>query len=151
SSSRLHLAEMFWGRLVDVHAVDAQGRVEPVPAFRDFVIDENVQTNAGDYRLETSAITQRTRLVILRERHAADDGTGTFSDLLRAAERNLAPVRPASADGSAALVSFVARNATLVLRFDDALDDGEEARRDLTETVRTLVGYPPRLVFGARE
>src|SRR5262249_41060487 len=73
------------------------------------------------------------------------------SDLLRAAERNLAPVRPASDDGSAALVSFVARNATLVLRFDDALDDGEEARRDLTETVRTLVGYPPRLVFGARE
>src|SRR5262245_37514445 len=38
SATRLHLVEMSWGRLVDVHALDGGGKVDPEPAFRDLVI-----------------------------------------------------------------------------------------------------------------
>ncbi|MCA9907730.1 MAG: hypothetical protein KC519_03710, partial [Anaerolineae bacterium] len=48
---------------------------------------------------------------------------------------------------------LIARNATLVLRFDDLLDDGALAEALLPETVKVLGDYPPqtplepRLVF----
>lgn len=147
---RLRLVEVLAGRLVDVHALDASGAVEREPAFRDLVVAETVTSDAGNYRLETNAVTRRTRLVVLRNRAAPDTGSGSFTSLVTAAQRHLAPVLAAHDDGSAALVPLVARNATLVLRFDDALDDDEEARRALPETVRLLVGEPARTPFGAR-
>jgi hypothetical protein len=151
SSSRVHLAEAFWARLVDVHDVDALRRVNPVPRFRDFAINENVQSDGSGYRLETNPITQRTRLVILREAGAPDTGLGTFESLLRAAASGLPPILPKHDDGSTGdQYSFVARNGAVVLRFDDLLDDDLEALQDLPETVRVLAGYPPETPFPAR-
>ncbi|MSR62529.1 MAG: hypothetical protein EXS08_08795 [Planctomycetes bacterium] len=147
----LHLIEMNWGRLVDVYALDAAGAVEREPAFRDLVIAESVQSEPERYRLETNPNTQQTRLVVLRARGASDTGRGNFESLLRFATSNLAPVRPRGDKGPDPLLSFVARNATLVLRFDDALDDGPQAVRALPETVRVLSGEPPELPFAARE
>jgi hypothetical protein len=151
-ATRLHLSELFWARLVEVHDVDAQGRVNVVPIFPDFAINENIQSDASNYRLETNPITQKTRLVILRQRGAPDvNGLGTFDTLLRRAAEGLPPITPRNEDGSTgAQYSLVARNATIVLRFDDVLDDDEEALENLAETVRVKVGYPPETPFPAR-
>jgi hypothetical protein len=150
NATRLRLVELQAGRLVDVYALDEAGEVEREPAFRELVIAESVQSDAGNYRLETSAITRQTRLVVLRQRHAPDDGRGTFASLVAATQRDLAPVFARPDDGSAALLSLVARNATLVLRFDDVLRDDAAAARALSETVRLLVGQPPSVPFAAR-
>lgn len=142
STTRLRLAEMFWGRLVDVHDVDANGLVNPEPAFRDFVISENVQSDGGSYLLDTNPITQRTQLVILRRRGFPDTGTGTFDSLLRQAARGLAPVL-SKGFVSAPPFSLVARNAALVLRFDDCLDDDDDALAALlgdSPTIQVEVG-----------
>src|SRR5262245_4253143 len=81
-ASRLHLLESQWGRLVDVHGLLEDDSVDPIPVYREMLIDEAIQTDALDYRLETNAITQRTRLVILRRRGEPDTGQGTFGSLL---------------------------------------------------------------------
>src|SRR6185503_16451252 len=129
-ATRLHFAEMFWARLVDVHDIDDQGRVNLEPIFRDFAINENIQTNE-DYRVETNPITQRTRLVILRRRGAPDTGNGTFDSKLRFAAEGLPAIAPKNPDGSNGdQYPLVTRNSALVLRFDDVLDDSPEAQLD---------------------
>jgi hypothetical protein len=149
SATRLHLAEMLWGRLVDVHDVDAAGNPSSAPIYRDLVVHENVRTD-GDYLLDTNPVTQRTRLVVRRSQGVPGaGGSATFAELLREAEQGLAPIRPRDEDGPG-VFSLVARNAALVLRFDDLLEDGEEARAALAETVRLLSGYPPLVPFSAR-
>ncbi len=150
-ATRLHLVEVFWGRLVDVHDVDANGVQQLQPVFRDFTINENVQSDGSNYRIETNPITQKTRLVILRQRGAPDTGSGTFDSLLSQASQGLPPITPKNDDGtSPGPFSFAARNSTLMLRFDDVLSDDEEAELNLVETVRVLTGYPPRTPFSAR-
>ena len=152
SASRLHLSQMFWARLVDVHDLDAQGRTNLEPAFRDFAINENIQSDGTNYRLETNPITQKARLTILRQRSDPDSGFGTFDSLLRFAADGLPAVIPKNDDGTASEpFSFVARNAALVLVFDDLLSDDEEGERNLIETVRLRTGYPPVTPFAARE
>jgi hypothetical protein len=142
---------MFWARLVDVHDQDAQGVHLASPLYRDFPISESVQTDAFRYQLSTNPITQRTRLVIRKTHGARDDGTGTFDQLLVEAQRDLAPVTPKNDDGSASgPFSLVARNAALVLRFDDLLQDDLDDLIALPEDVRLLVGYPPVTPFEAR-
>src|SRR5688572_23825522 len=149
--SRIHLLECAWGRLVDVHAIDARGEVVPLPAFEDMLVNESLQSDGVDYRLETNALTQRTRLVILRERNVPDTGTDTFLELLTAARVNLAPILPKPDDGSVGgPFSLVVRNACLSLRFDDLLEDDEDARLALGESVRLVTGYPPSQPFVAR-
>jgi len=149
SASRLHLVEMVQGRLVDVHALEADGSVDLEPAFRDLLVRESVQSNGLDYRLEVNPITQRTRLVVLRERGAPDTGSGTFDSLLRQARSDLLPVLASPEDGTG-VVSLVPRNACLSLRFDDLLADGEDEAVELVDTLRVLTGYPPRAPFLAR-
>lgn len=150
-ATRIHLAEMFWARLVDVHDVDAQGNPSLDPVFRDFTISENVNSDSLNYRLDTNPITQKTRLVVLRQRGVPDAGLGTFESLLRSASLGLPPILPKNDDGSNGdQYSFVARNATIVMRFDDLLDDREEAQRNISETIRILAGYPPITPFSAR-
>ncbi len=142
--SRLHLVEITWGRLVDIHAVDALGAVLPDPVFRDFVVNENVQTDTDRYLLETNPITQKTRLVVRRTPGAPDVGAGTFESLLVAAALGRPGILPKSdAPTESPPFSFVVRNGCLVLHFDDLLEDGEEAVLDLPQTVRVLTGYPP--------
>ncbi len=145
-AGELRIEEVTWGRLVDIHDVD--GRREPVPApvLTDVVVNENILSDGVDYLLETNAITHRTRLVILQMRDA-----GAFEELLRRATASLPPVVPKNDDGtSSEPFSLVARNAALLVRFDDLLDDGEAAREELIESVRVRTGYPPRTPFSAR-
>ena len=115
NATRLHVVEMTWGRLVDVHDVDEHGRVNGEPLFRDFVIRETVQTDATGYLLETNAISEKTRLVVRRPKDAPDDGSGTFASLLADAARPLPAILPKPADGSARLpLSMIPRNACIV-------------------------------------
>ncbi len=149
--SRLRIAELFWGRLVDVHDVDAFGNLNAAPVFRDFVINENIQSDFSRYRLETNPITQRVRLVILRTLGAPNTGSGTFASLARQASSNLPPVTPKNDNGSSPEpFSFMARNAALVIRFDDMLDDSSAAALHLAQDVKVQTGYPPVLPFTSR-
>jgi hypothetical protein len=151
SASRVRLLEIGWGRLVDVHDIDAQGVASPVPVLRDFVIGEGVVSDGSDLLLETNPVTHDSRLIVLRPRDAPDTGSGSFTSILLRAGAVLSPVLPKHDDGSSSPpFSFVARNATLVLHFDDLLEDGLAARQVLTETVRLTTGYPPTVPQMAR-
>ena len=150
-ASRLTLLEISWGRLVDVHALDATGEPTIEPVLREFVINENTLDAPGRWRLETSPLSQKTRLVVLRELGATDRGDGTFQQLVVEAAANLPGVRPKSDRPDEPLpFSVVARNATLVLRFDDLLADGPGRAAELAQEVRILTGYPPSIPVEAR-
>ncbi|NOT31425.1 MAG: hypothetical protein HOP15_13340 [Planctomycetes bacterium] len=146
SASALHVAEMFWGRLVDVHDVKASGAENPEPCFRDFVVNPGVLSSGVDYTLVTGTITQKTRLIV-----HAKKGSERFETLLRAAVQNLPWIAPKHDDGSSAPpFSVVPRNACLVVHLDDCLDDDASATQSLPETVRIRAGTPARSPFGAR-
>ncbi|HEX6886045.1 MAG TPA: Ig-like domain-containing protein [Planctomycetota bacterium] len=148
-ASRVRLLEVAYGRLVDVHDVDEQGTPSVLPVLRDVAIGEHVLSNGAGLVLETSPITGRTRLVVERPRAAPDEGQGTFVTLLAEATRALGPVVPRGGSGVQP-VSLVPRNAVLVLRFDDLLEDGPEAREGLRALVRLVGGYPPDVPLPAR-
>jgi hypothetical protein len=143
-ATRVRLLEVGWGRLVDVHDVDAEGRPSATPVLRDVVVGEDVLSDGETRTLETHPVTHETRL-ILHKTQGVDDGSGlTFEELLLRATSTLAPLRPKHDDGSASLpVSLVARNGALLLRFDDLLADGPELERVIFEVVRLRTGYPP--------
>jgi len=150
-ATRLRLVEAFWGRLVDVHDLDATGLPGVAPIFTDLVISENQLSDGQNYVLETNPITQISRLVIQRSRGAPDLGAGTFDSLLRAVTANLPAVIPKNDDGtSAEPFSVVPRNATITLRFDDALRDDPKAAVQLSQTLLVRTGYPPSTPFSAR-
>jgi hypothetical protein len=150
-ATRLRLLEIGWGRLVDVHDVDATGQASPTPILRDVVIGESVLSDGDTMTLETHPVTHATRL-ILKKTHGVDDGSGvTFESLLARATGALAPLLPKAADGTASLpVSVVARDAALLLRFDDLLADGPELASAIFEFVRLATGYPPTTPSPAR-
>jgi hypothetical protein len=144
-AQRLLLEEITWGRLVDVHALEPDGSVAPRPLLRDLVVNENIQTDEHTFRLEFDAVTDRTRLVVMRVPGEVDDGSGTFESLVRSATHDLPPVLPRSdAPQTPPPFSYVPRNAALSLRFNDLLDDGSAALQELAGTVRVASGYPPQ-------
>ena len=152
-ADNLHLSEVLWGRLVDVHEADASGnRVDP-PVFEDFVIHPNVLTDNTRFVLDRNLVTQRERLVILNP-HGPDPADPSpdedkFLTLLDEASNPLPLVADKHDDGSASPpFTTVPRNACMVLRFDDCLDDDEPAA--LVNLVRVVSGYPPITPFGAR-
>jgi len=148
TASRIRIAEMFWGRLVDIHDVDATGKMNIFPIFRDFVINENTQTDGANYVLSTNAITQKTRLIIQRNKETDPED---FDTLLRLAVSNLPPIVAKNDDGTdPPPFSFVTRNTTIVIRFDDLLNDNLAEEINLPDTVRLLTDYPPNLPFTAR-
>ncbi len=150
-ASRVRLVGITWGRVVDVHQLDASGAVDPAPVFVDLVVHENVQSDGSNYRLETNAITQETRLIVLRHRGTPDSGSGTFESLLTTAVAGLPPILPKHDDGSSSPpFSLLARNGCLQLHFDDLLEDGMEARAVLADVVRVITGYPPSTPFATR-
>lgn len=157
-ASRLHIAPsdpdispgLFWARLVDVHEIDAAGEVVTEPVFRDFAIEEDIQTDGTSYRLERNPFTQKTRLVILARKTGVPDSS-TFDELLRQASDVFPTVSAKNDDGtSAPPFSLVPRNAVLVIRIDDCLDDDQDAQRELENTVLVFTGYPPLIPFTAR-
>lgn len=143
-TERFRLVEILWGRLVDVHGVDASGATLSDPVLRDLVVNESLLDDPDDFVLETNPITQDARLIVRRVPGAPDQGDGSFETLVKRAMSGLAGVLPKGEDdvGSTPF-SYVARNAALLLRFDDLLDDGEENALELAERVRVVTGYPP--------
>jgi len=144
------VSELFWGRLVDVHQLADDSGVtpqvaDPAPLFTDFVVNETLQTTADEYLLETNPITQRTRLTILARRDSTDPVESMkFDELLRATQEEFPLITPKSDSPSEPEpFSFIARNACLVLRFNDLIDDDSTALANLVDTVKVLVGQPP--------
>ena len=147
---RLRLVEVTWGRLVNVHALDAPlsmgGETLAVPEFRNFLIGQQIQTDVVDYRLESNPVTHQARLVILRER---DDPE--FRTLLDQAAGATQSVEPKHDDGtSIGPFPFIPRNCTLSLRFNDVLSDGVVESANLAENVKVLTDYPPSIPFQSR-
>jgi len=150
-AERMLLQEVTWGRLVDVHDVDATGVTSPQPIFRDLVVRETILSDATNYRLERNAVTGQTRLVVRRTRGEPDDGTGSFETLLREAREPLPAVQTRGLEsGPIVPHSVVPRNACLVLQFDDLLADGLEEERLLEQMVQLASGYPPETPHSAR-
>jgi hypothetical protein len=133
------LAETAWGRLVNVHDADAGGVRGLQPVLVDVPVHPDLVSDGLDFALESDTLG-RTRLVILHPR-----GTLAFERALRSAAQELPTLASKDDDGaSSPPFPLVARDAAIVLRFDDLLIDTEEVREGLAESVRLLVGYPPR-------
>ena len=45
NAQELVLEELVWGRLVDVHGLDASGSIDPEPVFRDFLVGASIQSD----------------------------------------------------------------------------------------------------------
>ena len=148
TTTDLRLKEVFWGLLVDVHDLDENGDPSPLPIYRDFVIRENLFPDGANFELLTNPVTQETRLIIQRDRETDPE---SFNSLVREASEPLSPITPRNDNGtSSPPFSFIARNATLVLRFNDCLDDGEDGVRNLPDNVLLKTGYPPTTPFTGR-
>jgi hypothetical protein len=143
----LKIVSLSWGRIVDIHDIDElTGEADPQPVFRDFVVNETIQTDGQNYILETNPVTQKTRLIVLREKK--DDATDEFIPLVKLAEQDLAPVQEKSdAPGTLPPFSLVSRNSALVIRFNDLLDDDTQATLKLPDNVRLFTDYPPTLPY----
>ena len=146
--ANLHLAEVQWGRLVDVHEIDAAGNRVEVPIFHDFVVEPTVLTDGANYILDRNLVTQRERLTI-RARKTGVTDTTAFDQLLAAACDALPTVAPKDI-GSAPPFGNVPRNACMALRFDDCLADDATSARNLPSNVHVATGYPPSTPFSAR-
>ncbi|MCY3002184.1 MAG: hypothetical protein NTV21_10300, partial [Planctomycetota bacterium] len=149
ATTSLRIVETYWGRLVDVYDVDSTAEV-----LRDFVISEDIDTDGINYRLERDPLTERDKLTILFQ-----TGTPEFQFALQQAEANLQVMLKKGLD-PAELPPFtsVPRNAAMVLRFNDVLDDGgSPATGNLTypgsvsdATLEVLTGYSPTQPYEAR-
>lgn len=131
------LVEVLWGRAVDVYGLDeATGLPEDEPRFRDLVVDPRVATSA-EFRLGRDPVTSRSTLVVEQSALEADGRpSAAFLERVRRLAGELVTVDAEGVDASgAAPLSVVPRNATLVLVFDDLLNDGERARRELDVAV----------------
>ena len=145
TSATPQVSRVTYGRLVDVHDVDAAGVPSAQAVMREFVIDPNVQSDGVNYLLETNPVTQATRLVIL---HPFNPAGGPFLDALKQAESNLVPILPKSDDPSELPpFSLLPRNAALIVQVDDLLDDSASAVASLAEDVRLFTGYPPSVPY----
>ncbi|NOT32084.1 MAG: hypothetical protein HOP15_16680 [Planctomycetes bacterium] len=147
-SSNVRLAEVRWGRLVDVHEVDGSGKRIEDHVFRDMVIEPFVVTDNTSYVLDRNSVTQRERLTILARKTGVLDTSG-FDQLLAAA-RDALPLVTEKGFSAPPPFSAVPRNACLVLRFDDCLDDRATSALNLPNTVKVFSGYPPSTFFASR-
>ena len=157
-ASRIFLEQISWGRLVDVHDVDAFGVTNPDPIFRDMVINELIQTDASNYLLESNPITQKERLIVRRTRGAANAGNGTFIDLVRQASESLSPDRDRTGIGTPLIedptggseLPGAQRHASSCASTIFSTT-ASTPRTSCPITVRVAVGYPPDTPFSARQ
>ncbi len=147
--TRLGLVKTVWGRLVDIHDLDGMGAVETEPVLRDVVVRQEIATDGVDYIIEVDPITQVTRLIVLRDLEGADPNL--FRDLVLAATDGLPEIDPKRDDGaSPPPFSLVPNNATMLLCFDDMLQDDAVTEAMLDELVRVRTGYMPTQPFESR-
>ncbi len=106
-----------WGRGVDVYDLDpATGESEL--RMEGVVIGPDVATDDVDYTLRRDAVAGRDELVVLHPR-----GSAEYAEALRRAERALVPITASSVlDPRLDHARPVARDAVLVLGFDEALN-----------------------------
>ena len=134
TANSLSLESVSFGRLVDVFGLDSSGN--QVLMASDYVIDQEITDQPGDWLLETNAVTGQQAYIVLRNVDDADE-RADFLAFVRAAGEGLDIVQVREPDDS--LVSMVPRNSALVLRFDDLLDPGSLNQN----TIFLLAGEPP--------
>jgi len=160
-ATNFQIAEIFWGRLVDVHQLEDDydplvpaddQAVDPDPVFVDWVANENTLTNNVNYILDQNAVTGEVRLIILANRDSEDVAeVARFRQLLDNTQLNFPFVLPKNDDGSSPEpFSYIPRNACMVIRFNDCLDDGADAVATITERVQVRTGLPPTSPFFPR-
>jgi hypothetical protein len=153
AGSTLDLLDVRWGRLVDLHDVDAQtGAPSVQPLLQDLLVDPFVASDGVDYRLEAGRDGRPDRLVVLHSLESPE-----FESALQALEAGLQPVLDKGLPpGGLPPYTLWPRNAALVLVFDDLLDDGgnpgqpEYPGSVTAETVRLAVGAQLAIPFDAR-
>jgi hypothetical protein len=135
-ASALKLKGAFWGRLVDILDEDRD------VIFRDFVIGEDIKSNGSDFELERNPVTERELLII-----KADFGTVKFTALFNKVETNVQAILDRGL-GPNVLPPYskVARNAAVVLRFDDLVSNATVNK----DTIKVLTGYPPATPYELR-
>lgn len=154
------LTDMAWGRLVDVYDTVptspdyASNPLDPANydsrlVYPDFVIGQSIDTafDGGELRWElgTSPVNGRQSLRISSN---AETEKALFGQRVIQAASALEPVDPKSLMPSE-LPPFpvIARNATLVLSFDDLID---ETTLGLHTTLKVLAGDPAIVPYDAR-
>ncbi len=129
----LHLSSVFWGRMVNVR--DSSG----VTQNSNMVVGEDIRTDGIDYQLEINPITEETTVTIL---HLA--GSAAYVAAFQRLDANLVPVLDKSlSTDELPPFSLIPRNATIVLKFDDLLDNSTITR----ENLRVVTGYPAATPF----
>ncbi len=135
AASSLHLADMRWGRLVQVFDLNPS-TLERQLVHADFLVGAGIASDGVDYELSENLAGQSV-LTILHRRNSpgfrsalrvAEDAAGVVNDVL---------INP---------WSVVPRNAAISLRFDDLLD---HATVDET-TVRLMTGLAADTPYQAR-
>ena len=134
ASDSFSVPPMFWGRLVNIY--DGNGDLQ----HQRFVIGEDIRSDSLDFLVEDNAVTGQTNLTIL---HTA--GSADYLDAFGRLEINLVPVYDRDLSGTD-IYSVCPRNAALVLRFDDLLD---ESTID-GDNIKVRQGNPPIVPFEAR-
>jgi len=142
-ASDLRLMEVAWARLIDVYAIETTGERSSVPVMRRAPVRPDLVSDGLRYRLESDALG-REALVVL---HA--DASAEFEAALSDAMQ-LLPRLVTKHAGSPPPFTTVARNAALVLRFDDLLADGPSERQQVEGFVRLWVGNPALQPFRGR-
>ena len=140
----LRLERISWGRLVNVFALGAQPGDPKILTNVDLVIDPAVQTSAGFYELNSTTLTGKDELTILR---TLDGGSQeeSFNTLLRQLSEGLEPVADVGFSTSG-FFTAIPRNAALQITFNDLLDPSTINERSL----RILVGAPSTVPFESR-
>ncbi len=138
TASELHIAGVFWGRLVDIYDEDETGERELQQ--KEFVIGSNIVSNGHDLVLETDPLTGVDKLVI---RHAI--GTDAYRDVFLGLDGDLFPVNDAPID-AVGVFTMLPRNAVLVLIFDDLLEPGLIN----PQTIQVFTGNPPVVPYSPR-
>ena len=152
AASSVRIARQYFGRLVTIEALDAQGARKQI--HREFVVDPRSESawNSADYVLETNPVTGDQTLFINADYDDTtldpgelETGRNRFIRLLRGAD---AGVRPIVDDGfvGAGQFTMIPRNAAIVYQFDDIID----ASTLNAFSVRILTGEPTIDAFEAR-
>ena len=129
-----------WGRLVDVVATDPV-TLAPRTYLRDYLVGENI-VSGPEFTLARNLATGREVLTIPQE-----FGTPAFESAFERLEDGLQRFLDKGLEANE-LPPFTSmpRNAAMVLRFDDLIDEDTVSEA----TVLLEVGYPPETPFQAR-
>jgi hypothetical protein len=140
-ASEIRVAEVSWGRLADVYALDPDGG-EPVLVAEDLVVGPDIVSDDRDFRVDTDPITAIASVTIL---HSI--GSSEFDAARARLEAGLVPVAEKSLDpGELPPFPMVPRDAAIVVRFDDLIDPASVS----ASSVQIRVGTPPVETFPAR-